>query len=383
MKKQPVDVELAVGFVLSERIGANRQIAFRKDFSVCLSYADIRDDRLLFDDRQGSLVCPLAWNSRGTTVYHSYAQIYAIEAETAAAKAVTDFPESEQFSVTWILNCSPDEKRLFFRQTFGMFSQETLSGRSRLCTVGTDGTDFQVLMEEAGGRRIWFSDVHWRRNLVIVSLTGTEEADVVAMDLQGENRRSVTQIPIGTGRLPLSPDGTEFAYSADNGVYVVSVATGDHIQLSREGTCPAWSPDGKYLAFIVEPDELWLVERATGFSKRIASLKGRNSSVAKRKGSGYANAPVWSCDGRLLAFNLTQARRLRASKTLDASHQPENPGLSDSNLKVDGRSEDEDQREGQSWDFIHKRGVVDFVERKVCINDGHWSDQAWSPVSHD
>ncbi|MCX3058186.1 serine hydrolase [Streptomyces beihaiensis] len=102
----------------------------------------------------------------------------------------------------------------------------------------------------------------------------------------------------------LSPDGTRIAYvlrTADRELdrdvrtlWSVATAGGPARRLTRgpADTAPAWSPDGRWLAFLRGdgPPQLWLLPADGGEPEQVTNLP---------RGAG---APVWSPDGTALAF---------------------------------------------------------------------------------
>jgi dipeptidyl aminopeptidase/acylaminoacyl peptidase len=89
-----------------------------------------------------------------------------------------------------------------------------------------------------------------------------------------------------------SPDGTRLAYgrSPDNaGVSIRDLKTGASQVLTAKGKTPAWSPDGRWIAYVEGVsggEELWIV-----------GVDGRDR---RRLGQG-TGIPLWLADGRLVA----------------------------------------------------------------------------------
>src|SRR5579863_5715597 len=109
-----VPVRLAPGFTSVERLQAARRIAYKEGHRVFVATPSMSDARLLFDEQGPSLNCPLAWSVDGTTVYLSHEQIYAVDTDTAAVRAVTDFRDKDRFGANWLLQPTPDGSSLVF-----------------------------------------------------------------------------------------------------------------------------------------------------------------------------------------------------------------------------------------------------------------------------
>jgi DNA-binding winged helix-turn-helix (wHTH) protein/Tol biopolymer transport system component len=98
----------------------------------------------------------------------------------------------------------------------------------------------------------------------------------------------------------LGPDGNSFAYSSNRSgkfeIYkrAVGSARGE-VQLTRDGTQniePAWSPDGKWIAYhSVAQHGIWLMPSAGGTPRRLTA---------------FGSMPAWSPDSRRIAFSAAE-----------------------------------------------------------------------------
>ena len=367
-------VALADGFTLTDQLNTSHRLAFKDDFQVYIARADGRERRPVFSERKRSTACPLAWSRDGRTLYEAHDQIYAVDVATGDAPAITAFPEEQHFSVTWNLSLSPDGRTLFFRQT--LRERERPDWRARLCTISTDGTGFRVVQDHPPDGHLWFADVHWESRRVVVAITQKGGGDYWLTDLDGGDLSLLCEAPSST-QPSLSPDGSAFVCSGDQGLYLFSVPDGKPRKLSRAGNSPAWSPDGRRIAFMNEDYELWLLEPESGNLSKIAWMAGRNIRNGRRGGS-YATEPVWSPDGRLLWFRLTKTHRLRKPRDPDAVEKFKASTLYQGISEEQREAACRRHMEQQYWHFSHKYGVVDFSEHKVWLTEGHCRDVAWS-----
>jgi dipeptidyl aminopeptidase/acylaminoacyl peptidase len=113
-------------------------------------------------------------------------------------------------------------------------------------------------------------------------------------------------------QVAISPDGTRVAWvesaaGGGSGMYVQEVATDSkprHISAAGEGKTahegePIWSPDGKRLAFLSdaagnEQSEVYVVDVDGGAARKLTDLKG------------FVADPAWSPDGKTIAILFTE-----------------------------------------------------------------------------
>jgi Tol biopolymer transport system component len=380
----------AKGFSLTDPLISPRSIAYQQsraedDYSqkLFIEHFDGQPARALFDDAQHSRGCPPAWSADGKTLYHSHDQIVAIDVVTGAVRTVTDFRVGE--GANWFLSCSPDGRTLAFL-LFPLINLDMATvGPVRFCTIGTDGRDFRVVLQEPEGCRLWRADVLWQSRQGIVSgIMPNGWVGFWKVDLDGGALARVGQEPPGAQDFQLSPDGQRIVFFGD-GIAVLSLPDGQIRLISHRGTNPSWSPDGRRLAFMDGDHELWTVS-AEGKNFQKLARWGRES-LFRRSASVYASysqRPLWSSDGRLLWFGLTKSHHLRNTKnpeflqSLKARMDAGESHFGQMSASVRQRSY-ETSRELLHWDYQHKHGIIDFAEHRMMIGDGYWTNVAWAP----
>jgi dipeptidyl aminopeptidase/acylaminoacyl peptidase len=178
------------------------------------------------------------------------------------------------------------------------------------------------------------------RSLAFLSDRGGDKAQLYIMPADGGEARQLTKLPNGAGAAVWSPDGSRILFAArvlkdappadekararwaqrpkvvdhahykDDGqgytydavtqLYVVPAAGGEAKALTataRDNRAPAWSPDGKQIAFArlregagdYNVTDIWLMDADGGNARRLTETIGR------------ATSPSWSPDGTQIA----------------------------------------------------------------------------------
>ncbi len=175
----------------------------------------------------------------------------------------------------------------------GVGSQPKQSGATRVTSM--------IPLTDLPGRQYDASLSPDGKSLLFVSVDGGDE-DIFLQRVGGENPLNLTASHDGADFNPtFSPDGETIAFcSARNGGGIFTMgATGESPKrLTSDGAHPAWSHDGRKLAYdterIISPygrssvASLWVVDVATGGKQRIYE--------------GDAAQPAWSPSGQRIAF---------------------------------------------------------------------------------
>jgi Tol biopolymer transport system component len=123
--------------------------------------------------------------------------------------------------------------------------------------------------------------------------------EVVVMDARGGGRSMIASAPASDPAW--SPDGVSIAYVRGSRSPAVFVASADGSRERRvtQGTAPAWSPDGSRLVVsrrVPGGADLWIVDVASGAERRLSRTERPERD------------PAWSPDGRAIAYVRTEVR---------------------------------------------------------------------------
>lgn len=147
-------------------------------------------------------------------------------------------------------------------------------------------------------------------------------------------QRAQRLLPSALGTMTWSPDGKKLAYgrseryawidaglpskpeafSAATGIEILDLDTGQSRLLVYSGKDPAWSPDGRYIAFVRLPacflflkEELWIIPLSGGEPRRLTT-------------GGF---PFWSPDSKTIFFRRMQDACVYSIRIDDLEAQPQ------------------------------------------------------------
>jgi TolB protein len=116
--------------------------------------------------------------------------------------------------------------------------------------------------------------------------------DIVVMNPDGSGRENLTTGPEGDIEPAWSPDGRLLAFVRDGAVHVVR-ADGSGLRRLTPGASPAWAPDGVRL----------VLARKTGRAADLYVIRSDGSGLRRLTRTAVAESePDWSPDGRSIAF---------------------------------------------------------------------------------
>jgi Tol biopolymer transport system component len=218
-------------------------------------------------------------------------------------------------------------------------------GKGEIALVNANGSGLRILTHD----KVTETSPVWSPNheqIAFIKPKKHTSDQVWVMNADGSGQHALTHFSTApqlfgstvTSDLSWSPDGTEIVFAAfrnDQGgreqLYVLNVRTHGVrrlTNLSTGATEPAWSPDGRWIAFVsaVAPDRIYLyssqthhvhaVGRATGLciawspdSKHLVFNSGGKLQVVNAAGTHYHSLRVdgdqssWSPDGRWIVFS--------------------------------------------------------------------------------
>jgi TolB protein len=224
-------------------------------------------------------------------------EIYQVQPDGSGLKRLTDHPEVDA-DAAW----SPDASQIAFRSR--------RDGSSDIYIMAADGSRIANLIADPVGPDDEFAPA-WNpdgRRLAIYTDRFPGRADCSIHQLAwlpvgggAENIQLASDAGGSVESFAWSPDGKSLVYKQNCGpqtgnLFVLEVAS-HRVQQLTQGEygdfSPAWSPDGRTIAFASKRDgnyEIYLLEIASGLLKRVTDYPSRD---------WY---PSWSPDGAQLAF---------------------------------------------------------------------------------
>jgi TolB protein len=146
------------------------------------------------------------------------------------------------------------------------------------------------------------------RKILYVSRGDRNTWDLYVINVDGSGQRMLTSV--SSASAAWSPDGRKIAFRprprrmpdashprpASGGLWVINADGSGKRRLARNGYDPAWSPDGRTIAFAAS-SHLYVVNADGTGQRRLAG-----TTVAGSRTGGRMSSPAWSPDGRKILF---------------------------------------------------------------------------------
>jgi Tol biopolymer transport system component len=237
----------------------------------------------------------------GLTQRPTNKDLWAFPRDGTATKLTFTSNNEEQMS--W----APDGKRIVFKRSDEVFVRDVTTEAAPVRLTN------KVVSTENNTQAAWSPDgasIVFRTNRATPTVN---VADIWIMDADGNNERPLIVQP-GDQRYPsISPDGTRIAYTSaeEGGTADLWLANADGTDphriydSGREDSAPAWSPDGTRLAFEVHGP----VGGVDGDIFVLALASGEVTQMTRDPADApvHDEGPAWSPDGRMLAFTSERA----------------------------------------------------------------------------
>jgi tricorn protease len=253
--------------------------------------------------------------------------VYAYDIQSKQVKALTHFTDFP------VLNMSGRDGKLVFEQSGYLHVYELGAGAEKKLTIGIAADLLELRARYASGAQyIQRGDISPSGSRVVFDYRG----DIITAPAEKGDYRNLTQtVGAHEGWSTWSPDGKSIAYISDaSGENALCIQPEDGkgparvIKLTGAGFYAnlKWSPDSKKIAFVDNSRTLYILDVATGETKKIDADEVYTPGVYRDIASD------WSPDSRWLAYTKvtgTQFKRVFLYSLTEQKPYPLTDGLSD------------------------------------------------------
>lgn len=218
--------------------------------------------------------------------------IVVVRADGTGRKLITSDP-GQYFAPVW----SPDGTRLAYTAERGAH-------------LSTFVTDLEGKSKRLGPESADTTNPTWSPDSARLAYSSRRDGntDLYVGGADGSAERRITTADAEEYAPAWSPDGRAIAYVQDNGMGTRTVrligpdGEGDRTLAPTDATSPEWAPDGKSVAYVGrrgENTDVYVAAVSTGTGGSSGSSTGEQRLTTD---PGEDFAPAWSPDGRRLAF---------------------------------------------------------------------------------
>lgn len=180
----------------------------------------------------------------------------------------------------------------------GEFNLYKYDRRTKAVTRATNHTDFPVMTASGGGGKLIYEQAGWLHLFDPAAGRAQRLTVGVAADLREIRPRWVKGADFIRG-VSLSPSGARAAFEMRGEIVTVPAEKGDPRNLTNtpgaHERTPAWSPDGKTIAY--------LSDQGGEYRLHLAPQDGKGQHrVLELSGAGFYSGLEWSPDGKRLAY---------------------------------------------------------------------------------
>jgi len=225
------------------------------------------------------------------------ANVWSYDTKTKKLAQLTKFSDYDVKA----LDASNDGSAVVFEQAGYIHLLDPRSGKEHVVDITAAG-DFPWMMPQ-------WKDVSGNISNLVLSPSGRRAAveargEIFTIPAEKGDVRNMTNSSASAEHEPAwSPDGKQLSYFSDkSGEYALYIEAQDGLTPPREIKIPttghfytaAWSPDGKRILFHDTNLKLWVVDVATGQAKVV----GNDPWMVPQR----TMSPAWSSDGKWIAY---------------------------------------------------------------------------------
>jgi len=243
--------------------------------------------------------------------------VSVVRPDGTGLRVLTDLELTES-SPSW----SPDSRQLAF-----LADRDSEDGAQRAYVMSVTGGRLRRIIPPLCGRPEHLAALSWGPGgRFLFASSREDDFQLYAARSDGSDTRRIPGSCVDESAPAWSPDGRQLAYERDGLVHAMR-ADGAGDRRLATGNEPDWSPDGKTIVFSRPKDQLYVVSAGGGDARRLTSL-------------GQSSSPAWSGTAGRIAFTSTRDGRAEVYTMLpdgSAQRRVTQLGGSDPSWSPDGR----------------------------------------------